>query len=306
MIDHSTRLKQENLAIENNLKYLLDQLANSPNFKSNFKLISEIKKKLINLQIKRHKKILIKNDELFQYSHNLATKKFFRQFIQKRENVMIQELVDEYDLPRTLPGELVEHVHRYYTGLYGCDQNDTTKQIVFLDNINAKLSDQKNSNLHLDLSEREIETAISQMAKGKAPGPDGLSIELYTHCWPIVKDEVVSMLREMFFTETIHPQIKTGYLTQIYKKGQKNEITNYRPISLLNYDLKILTKCLTNRIKTIIPDLTQEHQYAKLGKIISSATTLLQDLWWDVCNSKTDAYLISLDFRKAFDSIDQQ
>ena len=105
MIDHSTRLRQENLAIKNNLKYQLDQLANSPNFKSNFKLYLEIKKKLINLQIKKHKKKLIKNDELFQYSHNLATKEFFRQFIQKRENVMIQELVDEYGLPRTSPGE---------------------------------------------------------------------------------------------------------------------------------------------------------------------------------------------------------
>ena len=218
---------------------------------------------------------------------------------------MIQELVDEYGLPRTSPGEMVEHVQRFYTGLYGCDRNDITKQSVFLDNINARLSDQQNSDLQLDLSEREIETAISQMAKGKAPGPDGLSIEFYTHCWPIVKDEVVSLLREMFSTQTIHPQIKTGYLTLIHKKGQKNEISNYRPISLLNYDLKILTKCLTNRIKTIIPDLTHEHQYAKPGKQISSATTLLRDLWWDVCNSKTDAYFISLDFQKAFDSIDQ-
>ena len=125
--------------------------------------------------------------------------------------------------------------------------------------VNAKLSDQQNSDLQLDLSEREIETAISQMAKGKAPGPNGLSIEFYTHCWPIVKDEVVSLLREMFSTQTIHPQIKTGYLTLIHKKRQKNEISNYRPISLLNYDLKILTKCLTNRIKTIISDLTHEH-----------------------------------------------
>ena len=266
MIDHSTRLRQENSAIENNLKHQLDQLANSPNFKSNFKLYSEIKKKLINLQIEKHKKKLIKNDELFQYSHNLATKEFFRQFMQKRENVMIQELVDEYGLPRTSPGELVEHVRKFYAGLYGCDQNNIAKQSVFLDNINAKLSDQQNSGLQLDLSEREIETAISQMAKGKAPGPDGLSIEFYTHCWPIVKDEVVSLLREMFSTQTIHPQIKTGYLTLIHKKGQKNEISNYRPISLLNYDLKILTKCLTNRIKTIIPDLTHEHQYAKPGK----------------------------------------
>ena len=306
MIDHSTRLRRENSAIENNLKHQLDQLANSPNFKSNFKLYSETKKKLINLQIEKHKKKLIKNDELFQYSHNLATKEFFRQFIQKRENVMIQELVDEYGLPRTSPGEMVEHVQRFYTGLYGCDRNDITKQSVFLDNINARLSDQQNSDLQLDLSEREIETAISQMAKGKAPGPDGLSIEFYTHCWPIVKDEVVSLLREMFSTQTIHPQIKTGYLTLIHKKGQKNEISNYRPISLLNYDLKILTKCLTNRIKTIISDLTHEHQYAKPGKQISSATTLLRDLWWDVCNSKTDAYFISLDFQKAFDSIDQR
>ena len=168
------------------------------------------------------------------------------------------------------------------------------------------MSDQQNSDLQLDLSEREIETAISQMAKGKAPGPDGLSIEFYTHYWPIVKDEVVSLLREMFSTQTIHPQIKTGYLTLIHKKGQKTEISNYRPISLLNYDLKILTKCLTNRIKTIIPDLTHEHQFAKPGKQISSATTLLRDLWWDVCNSKTDAYFISLDFQKAFDSIDQR
>ena len=110
----------------------------------------------------------------------------------------------------------------------------------------------------------------------------------------------------MFSTQTIHPQIKTGYLILIHKRGQKNKIANYQTISLLNYDLKILTKGLTNRIKTIIPDLTQEHQYAKPGKQISSATTLLRNLWWDVCNSKTNAYFIFFDFRKGFDSIDQQ
>ena len=43
-----------------------------------------------------------------------------------------------------------------------------------------------------------------------------------------------------------------------------------------------------------------------LRKQISSATTLLRHLWWDACNSKTDAYFISLDFRKVFDSLDQR
>ena len=110
----------------------------------------------------------------------------------------------------------------------------------------------------------------------------------------------------MFSSQSIEPQIKTGYLTLIHKKGPKNEIARYRPISLLNYDLKIFTKCLTNRLKPLISDLTQEQQYAKPGKQISSATTLLRDLWWDVCTGETDAYFISIDFRKAFDSIDQR
>ena len=179
-------------------------------------------------------------------------------------------------------------------------------KLIFQNKNKTKLSDQQNSNLQVNLSEYEIETAINQMTKKKPPGPDGLSIEFYIHCWSIIKHEVIKMLRELFSTQFIKPQIKTGYLTLIHKKGPKNQITNYRPISLLNYDLKIFSKCLTNRLKPFIADIAHEHQYAKPGKQISSVTTLLRDLWWDVCNSESDAYFISFDFQKAFDSVDQQ
>ena len=74
----------------------------------------------------------------------------------------------------------------------------------------------------------------------------------------------------------------------------------------MNYDLKIFSKCLTNRLKPLIADRSHEYPYAKPGKQISSVTTFLWDLWWDVCNSESDAYFISLDFQKAFDSVDQQ
>ena len=126
-----------------------------------------------------------------------------------------------------------------------CDQTDLAKQNLFLDNITTGLSDQQKNNLQVDLSE-QIEAAISQMANGKTPGHDGLSIEFYTHCWPIVKHEVICVLREMFSSQSVEPQIRTDYLTLIHKKGPKNEISNYRPISLLNYDLKIFTKPFKN------------------------------------------------------------
>ena len=74
---------------------------------------------------------------------------------------------------------------------------------------------------------------------------------------------------------------------------------------MLNYNPKIFTKCLTNRLKPPMTDLSHEHQYAKPKKQFFSVANLLRDLWWDASNSQIDAYFISLDFKKAFDSIDQ-
>ena len=52
-------------------------------------------------------------------------------------------------------------------------------------------------------------------------------------------------------------------------------------------------------------NLSHEHQFAKPGKQIFSIANLLQDLWWDASDNKIDAHFVSLDFKKAFDSIDQ-
>ena len=156
-----------------------------------------------------------------------------------------------------------------------CDQTNPPEQNFFLNNLKAGLSDQRKEHLQNDLSEFEIETAISQMAKGKAPGPDGLSVEFYTQCWPIVKHNFVNLLNQMYSTQSIDNRTKSGFVTLIYKKGPKTKISNYRPISLLNYDLKIFTKCLTNRLKPFMTNFSHENQYAKPGKQIFSMANLL-------------------------------
>ena len=301
VIGHSARLKQENSAVENNLKQQLEHSVAS----SNFKFYSDLKKQLSKLQIDHFRKKLLKNEQLFQYSNNLATKEFFKQFLQKRRNVTINELIDNGGISKTSPIDLAEHVQKFYTNLYRCDQTNPLEQNFFVNNLKAGLSDQQKEHLQNDLSEFEIETAISQMAKGKTPGPDGLSVEFYPQCWPIVKHDFVNLLNQMYSTQTIDNRTKSGFITLIYKKGPKTKISNYRPISLLNYDLKIFTKCLNNRLKPFMTNLSHENQYAKSGKQIFSIANLLRDLWWDASNSKIDAYFVSLDFKKAFDSIDQ-
>ena len=255
VIEHSARLKRENSDIENNLKQQFEQSANSPNFK----LYSELKKKLAKLQIESFRKKLLKSEQIFQYSNNLATKEFFKQFVQKRQNVTIDELIDDGGISKTIPIDLTEHVQRFYTKLYSCNQTNPPEQNFFLNNLKAGLSDQQKEHLQNDLSEFEIETAISQMAKGKAPGPDGLSVEFYTQCWPIVKNDFVNILNQMYSNQTIDNTTKSGFITLIYKKGPKTKIFNYRPNSLLNYYLKIFIKYLTNRLKPLMTNLSHEH-----------------------------------------------
>ena len=158
---------------------------------------------------------------------------------------------------------MAEHVQRFYTKLYSCDQINPLEQNFFVNNLKAGLSDQQKENLKIDFSEFENETAISQMAKGKAPGPNGLSIEFYTQCWPIVKNDFAKLLNQMYITQTIDNRTKSGFITLIHKKEPKTEISNCRPIFLLNYDLEIFTKCFTNKLKPVMTNQSHKHQYAK-------------------------------------------
>ena len=61
---------------------------------------------------------------------------------------------------------------------------------------------------------------------------------------------------------------------------------------------------MANRLKTIIGTLVQEHQYAKPGSLISTATILFRDLYWAATQINSEAFFVSIDFQKAFDSVD--
>ena len=157
VIEHWARLKQENSDIKNNLKQQLEHLAIS----SNFKLYYKVKKQLSKLQIESFRKKLLKDEQLFEYSNILATKEFFKQFVQKRQNITIDELIDDGGISKTTPIDLAEHVQKFYTKLYGCDQANPLRQNVFLNNLKSGLSDQQKEHLQIDLNNFEIETAIN-------------------------------------------------------------------------------------------------------------------------------------------------
>ena len=74
----------------------------------------------------------------------------------------------------------------------------------------------------------------------KSPGCDGISVELYKTFWPNIKTLLLNTLNDAYHSGELSPTQKRSVLSLTYKKTDKALLTNWRPISLLNTDYKIL------------------------------------------------------------------
>ena len=91
----------------------------------------------------------------------------------------------------------------------------------------------------------------------------------------------------------------------IYKKtGEIFLLTNYRPISLINADVKIITKVLSERLKFVLPSIIHSTQTAVYGRKIDQNIHLVRDLI-DLANKNDEtAAFLFMDQEKAFDRVE--
>ncbi len=100
--------------------------------------------------------------------------------------------------------------------------------------------------------------------------------------------------------------MKQGLITSIPKPNKDNFlIENWRPISLLNIDYRILAQVYAKRLKMNLEEIISENQNGFVAKHhINSNNRLVLDFIDDSNYINSDALLVFLDFYKAFDSIE--
>ena len=94
---------------------------------------------------------------------------------------------------------------------------------------------------------------LKEMKNNKSPGNDGFTVEFYCTFWLDLGDMLVGALNEAYNRGGMSNSQKQGVITLI-EKEDKNAmyVKNYRPITLLNVDYKILSKVLARRIKEVL------------------------------------------------------
>lgn len=107
--------------------------------------------------------------------------------------------------------------------------------------------------LEKPISDEELTEAIKELKSGKSPGPDGYTAQYYKTFAHLLKTPLLSAFNLLCKPQEISNSFTLAHITVLPKPNKgTTDCTSYRPISLLNLDLKLLAKILANCLRPFL------------------------------------------------------
>ena len=207
----------------------------------------------------------------------------------------------------TEPRSILCELKKFYMNLYKSKRGtNKSKKNPFL-NVDLKTLSEEEKELCEGLVKvDEVKKVLKAMANNKSPGSDGYPAEFYKFFWSDIGVYVLNSLNEAFQVGELSQTQKQGIISLIPKGDKPREyIKNWRPISLINVDCKLLSGVLAQRIKKVLPKIIGNEQKGFLGqRYIGENIRTVYDLMEYLDNKDKSGMLLLLDFEKAFDSIE--
>ena len=145
----------------------------------------------------------------------------------------------------------------------------------------------------------------SLLAKGKSCINDGIGQKILKFCSTAICGPLLYLFNQCLAQHTIPSEWRIHSSTPIHKSGDRANISNYRPISLLSCTSKLLERIIYNKsIDSLTNTVVSNHQFgflkhrSSVQQLLLLINTIYNSL---LTHSPTD--VIYLDFRKAFDTV---
>jgi hypothetical protein len=156
-----------------------------------------------------------------------------------------------------------------------------------------------------EFMESEVKLSINTFKNGKAAGPDKITADFLKYCDVSIVDLIASRFTRYIRTCQIPDDWKTSNTTLIHKKGDKEDLETYRPITLLPVLYKLFTKCVLRRIRNTLEEAqpTEQAGFRRSFSTMDHIATIQKVL--EIGREHAmPITLVFIDFQKAFDSVE--
>lgn len=280
---------------------------------NNYSLDTETKRDLIKKEIndilKLQSEFLIHRSRQRYYFHGSRPSHLLALRLRSNERFADIPSIRSLDgLVTTEPKHINNIFCSFYSSLYQSDgQLNECDYENYLRKLNlSRLSEEDASSLDNPLTLDELEMAARSMQSNKSPGLDGIPPEFYLLFWEKLGPLLLDMIQASLEAGMFPRDVNTALITLLLKKDRDPiECTSYRPLSLLNADLKIYAKLLARRIEKFMPHLVHCDQTGFIkGRLASDNMRRLLHVIDAAKDAKVPQAVLSVDALRAFDRLE--
>ena len=141
----------------------------------------------------------------------------------------------KYDIDSILD-EQIKFCSKLFTS-EGGDKNSGDDLLSFVQQI---LTDVEKNETEEDLTIEEIKKTVMSIKSLKSPGGDRIISVFYQLYWEAIEKDFFEVVNEVFHNFELTDSQYNGMITLLHKSGNRDNICNWKPITLLNTDYKII------------------------------------------------------------------
>ncbi|KAJ1520336.1 hypothetical protein ONE63_004534 [Megalurothrips usitatus] len=201
-------------------------------------------------------------------------------------------------------GDVREYFRTVYAAKFQEPEGGGTADSPILDAVEATVTDEDNARLSRPFTVDEVLAAVKKSPKKKSPGPDGITAEFYAAAWSVIGDVLTEVFNDMWERRMVPAEMTKGVITLIPKKAKPRVDKDFRPITLLDVDVKILARLMAARLGVLQRKLLHDNQVRPGGKrTMAGALCDLRDVISVMGALRTPGCILSIDFSGAFDAV---
>lgn len=254
----------------------------------------------VNNQIRSETRKAVKNNERDIAKNVKENPKLFWKYVQAktRTKSRIPELVDQVrGIPAQSDQEKAEVLAKQFSEVFVREPEGEVPEGIRRD---------VQPLINFEITEEKIRNALQNLKRNKSPGPDHIHPRVLKEVMEELVEPLKIIFRKSFETGILPTDWKVANITAIFKKGERSDPGNYRPVSLTSVVCKLMETLLREEIILHMKEnnLFSKKQYG----FISGRSTALQlitvlDKWTEALDEGKAVDVVYCDFQKAFDRV---